>query len=341
MASQPPSSVIAACRTVTAIPLAAQSRRAALTRRWTVSTSGGPSMSATLRWPNSRDVTEEQPHRAGLVHDHVVAVIRPPAVHVHVRDPGHPRGVLGLPQRGGQQQAVRAALLDQVPVGAGRLGVLPGLLHDHDHVAAIAGPLQRPSLEPHPDRVAQQRDDERDGPGLAPLQRPIKQPNPGSGLGYWPAFWMLGAGFRASGAGTSGTMTCSNWPSVGEIDVMEDVNALSEVAGTLHCGVDPGGPCNETTGQGSGLVSCSGCQTGYNTYSVIVNRTNTSNESITWLLNGTVYHTVTESQIGTSAWQAAVDHGFFLILDVASAAASRTASATAARRSPPPVRARL
>ena len=52
MASQPPSSVIAACRTVTAIPLAAQSRRAALTRRWTVSTSGAPSMSATLRWPN-------------------------------------------------------------------------------------------------------------------------------------------------------------------------------------------------------------------------------------------------------------------------------------------------
>ena len=49
----PPSSVIAACRTVTAIPLAAPSRRAALTRRCTVSTSGGPSMNATLRWPNS------------------------------------------------------------------------------------------------------------------------------------------------------------------------------------------------------------------------------------------------------------------------------------------------
>jgi len=145
----------------------------------------------------------------------------------------------------------------------------------------------------------------------------IKQPNPGSGLGYWPAFWMLGAGFRASGAGTSGTMTCSNWPSTGEVDIMEDVNALSEVAGTLHCGVDPGGPCNETTGSGSGLVACSGCQTGYNTYSVIIDRTNTASESISWLLNGTVYHTVTESQIGTSTWQAAVDHGFFLILDVA------------------------
>src|SRR5580698_9631479 len=144
----------------------------------------------------------------------------------------------------------------------------------------------------------------------------IKQPNPSSGVGYWPAFWMLGAGFRSSGAGTSGTMDCSNWPSAGEIDIMEDVNALSEVSGTLHCGVDPGGPCNETDGLGSGLVSCSGCQTGYNTYSVIVNRTNTSDESITWYLNGTEYWSVSESTVGTSTWEAAVDHGFFLILDV-------------------------
>jgi hypothetical protein len=145
----------------------------------------------------------------------------------------------------------------------------------------------------------------------------IKQPNPSTGLGYWPAFWMLGSGFRASGAGTSGTMDCANWPSTGEIDIMEDVNALSEVAGTLHCGTDPGGPCNETTGQGSGLKACSGCQTGYNTYSVIVNRTNTSAESMTWYLNGTAYFTVTEAQVGTAAWQAAVDHGFFILLDLA------------------------
>jgi hypothetical protein len=145
----------------------------------------------------------------------------------------------------------------------------------------------------------------------------IKQPNPSSGVGYWPAFWMLGSGFRSSGAGTSGTMTCSNWPSTGEIDIMEDVNALSEHSGTLHCGTDPGGPCNETTGQSSGLQACSGCQTGYNTYSVIVNRTNTSAESITYYLNGTAYYTVNESTVGTAAWQAAVDHGFFIILDLA------------------------
>jgi beta-glucanase (GH16 family) len=145
----------------------------------------------------------------------------------------------------------------------------------------------------------------------------IKQPSPVSGVGYWPAFWMLGAGFRASGAGTSGTMACANWPSTGEIDIMEDVNALSEHSGALHCGVEPGGPCHETTGISSGLRPCSGCQAGYNTYSVIVNRTNPGDESITWYLNGNAYDTVTEPQIPAATWHAAVDHGFFLILDLA------------------------
>jgi beta-glucanase (GH16 family) len=153
--------------------------------------------------------------------------------------------------------------------------------------------------------------------GMMEVSASIMQPGPANGLGYWPAFWMLGAGFRVSGAGTSGTMNCSAWPSTGEIDVMEDVNAGSQVAGTLHCGTDPGGPCNETTGLGSGLQQCPGCQTGFNTYSVIINRATPGNESITWFLNGNAYHTVTESQVGAVTWQAAIDHGFFLLLDVA------------------------
>ena len=128
----------------------------------------------------------------------------------------------------------------------------------------------------------------------------IKQPT--GGLGYWPAFWMLGPG---------------QWPENGEIDIMEDVNALSELSGTVHCGTDPGGPCNETDGIGSGLVGCGGCQSGYNTYTMILNRTNTSDESITFYLNGNSYFTVTESQIGTSTWQAAFDHNMSIILDLA------------------------
>jgi Ricin-type beta-trefoil lectin domain/Glycosyl hydrolases family 16 len=130
----------------------------------------------------------------------------------------------------------------------------------------------------------------------------IQQPNPGNGLGYWPAFWMLGPG---------------QWPENGEIDILEDVNALSQHSGTFHCGTDPGGPCNETNGIGSGLQGCSGCQTGYHTYTAIVNRTNTSNESITWYLDGNQFYSVSESQVGAATWQAAVDHNFTIIFDLA------------------------
>ncbi|MGH3299893.1 MAG: ricin-type beta-trefoil lectin domain protein [Trebonia sp.] len=128
----------------------------------------------------------------------------------------------------------------------------------------------------------------------------IQQPS--GGLGYWPAFWMLGPG---------------QWPENGEIDIMEDVNSLSELSGTVHCGTDPGGPCNEPNGIGSGLVGCSGCQSGYHTYTMILNRTNTSNESITFYLDGNSYFTVTEAQVGTATWQAAFDHNLSIILDLA------------------------
>ncbi|MGD0699443.1 MAG: ricin-type beta-trefoil lectin domain protein [Trebonia sp.] len=128
----------------------------------------------------------------------------------------------------------------------------------------------------------------------------IEQPS--GGLGYWPAFWMLGPG---------------QWPENGEIDIMEDVNSLSELSGTVHCGTDPGGPCNEPDGIGSGLVGCSGCQSGYHTYTMILNRTNTSAESITFYLDGNSYFTVTEAQVGTATWQAAFDHNLSIILDLA------------------------
>ena len=128
----------------------------------------------------------------------------------------------------------------------------------------------------------------------------IQQPS--GGLGYWPAFWMLGPG---------------QWPENGEIDIMEDVNALSEVAGTIHCGTDPAGPCNEPNGIGSGLRSCAGCQGGYHTYTMILNRTNTSSESITFYLDGSQYFSVSEAQVGTATWQAAYDHNLSILLDLA------------------------
>ncbi len=128
----------------------------------------------------------------------------------------------------------------------------------------------------------------------------IEQPT--GGLGYWPALWLLGPG---------------QWPENGEIDIMEDVNSLSEVSGTVHCGVDPAGPCNEPTGVGSGLTACAGCQGGYHTYEMILNRTNPAAETVTFYLDGRAYFTATEAQVGTATWQAAYDHSMAIILDLA------------------------
>jgi beta-glucanase (GH16 family) len=137
----------------------------------------------------------------------------------------------------------------------------------------------------------------------------IRQPNPAVGLGYWPAFWMLGPG---------------DWPGTGEIDILEDVNALSEKAGTLHCGnlTEPNpdgtlGPCHEFTGISSGLQSCPGCQTGFHTYTVIVDRTHPTAEQIRWYLDGRRFFQVNEDQVNEAAWVAAVHHGYSIILDLA------------------------
>ncbi|MBV9711208.1 MAG: family 16 glycosylhydrolase, partial [Ktedonobacteraceae bacterium] len=144
--------------------------------------------------------------------------------------------------------------------------------------------------------------------GELAVQASIQQPNVSgaAAAGYWPAFWMLGAPFRVD----------HNWPQDGEIDIMEDINGLSSVFGTLHCGVDPGGPCNEPTGIGSGQRACPGCQTGFHTYRVEVDRS-ASPEQVRWYLDGVNYFTVNANQVDATTWANAVDHGFFIIFDLA------------------------
>ena len=85
--------------------------------------------------------------------------------------------------------------------------------------------------------------------GILAVEASIQQPNVSgaAALGYWPAFWMLGAAYRVSP---------DYWPATGEIDILEDVNGLSSVFGTLHCSMLQGGPCNQPTGLTSGRVPC-------------------------------------------------------------------------------------
>ncbi|MEK8171546.1 family 16 glycosylhydrolase [Streptomyces sp. M19] len=136
----------------------------------------------------------------------------------------------------------------------------------------------------------------------------LKQPNPESGLGYWPAFWAMGADARPTGA--------TNWPSIGELDIMEDVNGLSQHSTTFHCG-EWAGECNDPDGISSDLQPCDGCQTDFHTYSVIVDRTDASAEQLRFYLDGTETFAVNQDQVSADTWKAAVDHGFFAIFDVA------------------------
>jgi beta-glucanase (GH16 family) len=144
--------------------------------------------------------------------------------------------------------------------------------------------------------------------GIVRMQASIQQPNVGktTGAGYWPAFWMLGRGLRTGGT----------WPDIGEVDILEDVNGRSSVFGTLHCGVNPGGACNESSGIGSGEKACGGCQTGFHTYAVEIDRS-TSPEQIRWSLDGHTYFTLSQSKVAAKAWTDAVDHPFFIIFDLA------------------------
>jgi F5/8 type C domain/Glycosyl hydrolases family 16 len=144
--------------------------------------------------------------------------------------------------------------------------------------------------------------------GEVMMQSSIQQPNQttANGLGYWPAFWMLGTPLRSG----------VSWPGSGEIDILEDVNSQSVVYGTLHCGVGSGGPCNETSGIGSGAHACPGCQTAYHTYAVQIDRS-VSPEQIRWYLDGTNYFTVNANQVDATTWANAVDHPFFIIYDLA------------------------
>ncbi|MEU9540368.1 glycoside hydrolase family 16 protein [Streptomyces mirabilis] len=126
--------------------------------------------------------------------------------------------------------------------------------------------------------------------------------------GYWPAFWTLGAPYRGN---------YQNWPSVGELDIMENVQGLNTEWATMHCGTNPGGPCNETSGIG-GNTPCAGttCQASFHTYAMEWDRS-TSPEEIRFYLDGVNFHTVKANQVDATTWANATNHGYFVILNVA------------------------
>jgi beta-glucanase (GH16 family) len=145
--------------------------------------------------------------------------------------------------------------------------------------------------------------------GQMAVEASIQMPNVSgpAANGYWPSFWMLGDGFRDK---------YNNWPGIGEVDIMASVNGLDSVFAALHCGVAPGGPCNEYTGIASEPHDCIGCKTAFHTYRVVINRS-VSPEQIRWYLDGLNFYTIRANKVDAATWTNAVDHGFSILFNVA------------------------
>ena len=147
--------------------------------------------------------------------------------------------------------------------------------------------------------------------GVLAIESRIQMPNVtgDAALGYWPAFWALGNPYRGN---------WWNWPGIGELDIMENVNGLDRVWGVLHCGVNPGGPCNETTGLASSRP-CPGssCQSGFHTYRFEWDRSVTPNQ-LRWFVDGEQFHSISQSQLPADTWAAMTEHaGYYVLLNVA------------------------
>ncbi len=147
--------------------------------------------------------------------------------------------------------------------------------------------------------------------GVLRIEGRIQMPNVtgNAALGYWPAFWALGSPFRGN---------YWNWPGIGEYDIMENVNGINSVWGVLHCGVNPGGPCNETTGIGANRA-CPGstCQSAFHTYRFEWDQSVSPNQ-LRWYVDGQQWHSISQGQLPADTWNQMTSHaGYFIILNVA------------------------
>jgi beta-glucanase (GH16 family) len=120
------------------------------------------------------------------------------------------------------------------------------------------------------------------------------------GQGLWPAFWMLGANIDAV-----------NWPSCGEIDIMENVGREPSVNhGSLHM---PAAGSTTADDQLTGMYTLSaGAKLGDGFHSYAIEWTPSS---IKFFVDDVLYETQTPQTATGRTWE--FDQPFFILLNVA------------------------
>ena len=113
-----------------------------------------------------------------------------------------------------------------------------------------------------------------------------------SGLGFWPALWMLG-----------NNITSINWPDCGEIDVVENKGTnLFNVQGSLHSGSDE---TQVYTLPGSNAT---------NFHDYLLEWTT---NAINWYVDGVRYETVTNWTDSGGSYPFPFNQPFFIIMNIA------------------------
>jgi beta-glucanase (GH16 family) len=111
------------------------------------------------------------------------------------------------------------------------------------------------------------------------------------GAGLWPAFWMLperGATDFCSGCGMYGT-----WASSGEIDIMEAVNEMPDVLGTVHYG----GPAPANAYKSGSTPLGAAAAAGTRQYAV-----EWEAAAMRWYLDGSQYHAAASAASAAGGW---------------------------------------
>ena len=124
------------------------------------------------------------------------------------------------------------------------------------------------------------------------VQARIKVP---TGVGLWPAFWMLGSNVDTEG-----------WAGCGEIDVMENVGRTpNTLYGTIHGPGYSGG-----SGLGGTVLTTAPLSDDYHVFAV-----EWSPEGVKWTLDGKQYFQAKPADAAPNDW--VFDHDFFILLNLA------------------------